>query len=133
MDGLLREDSEMEFWQVSVMDFNERKAVFIGIKTPEFRGEIIGDNYVVLGNLLARKETLTSMGKEFGSSCGKLAQRLAMALKVEGESGGDKRGEKSAALIVVSSSEMEAEIKGDTHKNPIDELLRRSKALWEKE
>ena len=125
LDRLLMEDSGRELRQVAVMDFNGRKAVFTGVKAPEFRGEIVGDSYVVVGNLLAAKEVVKSMAEEFERSSGDLAWRMARSLKVGSESGGDKRGEKSTALIVVSTEKVEVEIKVDKHVNPIGELFRR--------
>lgn len=69
------------------------------------------------------------MAKGFENSSGEFDQRLATALKTGSENGGDKRGEKSAALIVVSTKKVEAEIKVDSHKNPIEELRRRLSIL----
>jgi uncharacterized Ntn-hydrolase superfamily protein len=124
LDRLLMEDSGRELRQVTVMDFKGRKAVFTGVNAPEFRGEIVGESYVV-GNLLATKEVVKSMAKEFKCSSGDLAWRMTKALKAGSESGGDKRGEKSAALIVASTEKVEVEIKVDKHVNPMGELFRR--------
>lgn len=125
LDRLLMEDPERELRQVAVMDFDGRKAVFTGIKAPQFRGEIAGEDYIVAGNLLAGKEVISSIAREFEESSGGLAWRMARALKAGSESGGDRRGEKSAALILVSTEKVEVEIKIDTHVNPVEELFRR--------
>jgi uncharacterized Ntn-hydrolase superfamily protein len=125
LDRLLMEDPELELRQVAVMDFKRRKAVFTGAKAPEFRGEIVGEDYVVVGNLLSEKEVASSMAKEFECSCGDLAWRMTKALKAGSESGGDRRGEKSATLIVVGTEKVEVEIKVDKHVNPIEELFRK--------
>jgi uncharacterized Ntn-hydrolase superfamily protein len=126
---LLMEDLDRELRQVAIMDFKKRKVVFTGAKTPGFHGELIGENYIVIGNLLTGKEVVNSMAKEFENSSGDLAQRLAMALKAGNESGGDKRGEKSAALIVVGTEKVKAEIKIDVHEKPIEELCRKLRIL----
>jgi uncharacterized Ntn-hydrolase superfamily protein len=125
LDRLLMEDSGRELRQVAIMDFNGRKAVFTGVKAPEFRGEIVGDSYVVVGNLLAEKEVVKSMAEEFERSGGDLAWRMARALKAGSECGGDRRGEKSAALIVVSTEKVEVKIRIDKHVNPIGELFQK--------
>jgi len=125
LDKLLMEDPERESRQVAIMDFRKRKAVYTGAKAPEFHGEIVGEDYVVAGNLLAGKEVVNSMAKEFERSSRDLAWRMAKALKAGSESGGDRRGEKSAALIVVSTEKVEVEIKIDKHASPIGELLRK--------
>ena len=126
---LLMDDSEKELRQVAIMDFKRRKAVFTGAKTPEFHGELVGEDYIVIGNLLTGKHVINTMAKEFENSSGDLTQRLAMALKVGGESGGDKRGEKSAALIVVGTEKVKAEIKVDVHESPVRELCRKLRIL----
>jgi len=123
LDRLLMKDSERELRQVAIMNLNGRKAVFTGTNAPEFRGEIVGESYVVVGNLLAAKEVVKSMAEEFKRSSGDLAWRMARALKAGSESGGDRRGEKSAALIVVNTKEVEVEIKVSKHVNPIGELF----------
>jgi len=125
LDMLLMEDPGRELRQVAIMDFNGRKAVFTGVKAPEFRGEIVGESYVVVGNLLAGKEVVKSMAEGFERSSGDLAWRMAKALKAGSESGGDRRGEKSAALIVASTEKVEVEIKVDKHANPIEKLFQK--------
>jgi uncharacterized Ntn-hydrolase superfamily protein len=125
LDGLLMEDSGRELRQVAVMDFKGRKAVFTGVNAPESRGEIVGESYVVIGNLLATKEVVKSMAEEFERSSGDLAWRMARALKAGSECGGDRRGEKSAALIVVSTEKVEVEIKIGKHANPIGKLFQK--------
>ena len=130
---LLMEDLDSELRQVAIMDFKRRKAVFTGAKTPDFRGELIGEDYIVIGNLFRGKEVINRMAKEFESSNGDLTSRMSKALKAGSEGGGDRRGERSAALIVVSTEKVEVEIKVDRHENPIDELCRRLRILSEKE
>jgi len=125
LDRLLMKDSGRELRQVAIMDFKRRKAVFTGVNAPEFHGEIVGKDYVVIGNLLAQKEIVKSMAEEFERSSGDLAWKMARVLKAGSECGGDRRGEKSAALIVVSTEEVEVEIKVDKHANPIGELFQK--------
>jgi len=132
LDGLLMEDSERELRQVAIMDFNKRKAVFTGAKAPKWHGEIVGEDYIVIGNLLIGKKVLTSMANEFESSNGDLAWKMAKALKAGSESGGDRQGEMSAALIVVGTEKAEAKLMVDLHENPIEELCSKLKALQQK-
>jgi uncharacterized Ntn-hydrolase superfamily protein len=129
---LLMEDPESELRQVAIMDFKKRKAVFTGAKAPEFRGELVGDDYIVIGNLLTRKEVVSSMAKEFENSSGDLICRLSTALKAGSESGGDKRGEKSAAIIIVGTQKVEVKINVNAHEKPIEELCRRLSFLPKK-
>lgn len=129
LNMLLEKDPKRDLRQVAIMDFKRRKAVFTGAHAPECREEIMGKNYVVIGNLLARKEIVSDMAEQFESSGGNFICRMAKALKAGHESGGDRRGEKSAVLIVVSTEKVEAEMKVDLHENPIAELFHKLKLL----
>jgi len=125
----LMADIEREFRQVAILDFNGRKAVFTGTKAPEWRGEFVGEDYVVIGNLLAGKEVLDHMAMEFECSNGDLAWRMARALKAGSQSGGDKRGDKSAALIIANTEKVKIKLKVNMHGNPVEELCRQLKTL----
>ena len=122
---LLEEDPGRELRQVAIMDFKRRKAVFTGTEAPEFRGEAVGKDYIVIGNLLAGEEVVKSIAHEFENSTGNLERRMARALKAGSENDGDKRGEISAALITVGAEETKVKVKIDKHVTPIIELLRR--------
>jgi uncharacterized Ntn-hydrolase superfamily protein len=126
---LLEEDSERSLRQLAIMDFKRRKTVFTGAKVYMYHAEIVGEDYIAIGNLLSKKEVISNMAQRFKSSCGDLALRMIEALKAGSQSGGDKRGEKSAALIVISTERVEIEIKVRAHSNPIEELLCKLKSL----
>jgi uncharacterized Ntn-hydrolase superfamily protein len=128
LNALFWEDPERNLRQVAMMNFKREKAVFTGANAPEHRGEVIGEDYIVIGNLLSRKEVVSSMAKQFESSRGDLAWKLVEALKAGSGSGGDKRGEKSAALVVVGVEKVEVEIKIGAHENPVEELFRKLKS-----
>ncbi len=132
LDRVLIEDTESELRQAAIMDFKGRKATFTGAKAPKWHGEIIGENYIAIGNLLVGKKVLTSMAKEFEASGGSLAWKMAKALKAGSKSGGDRRGEISAALIVVDTEKVVANLRVDFHKNPIEELLHKLEILQPK-
>lgn len=127
LNKLLMEDSGRELRQVAIMDFKKRKAVFTGAGVPDWHGEVTGENYVVIGNLLVGKNVVQNIAREFEKTSEELAWRMARALKAGSESGGDKRGERSAALIVVDRKKVKIKIKVDEHKAPIEELIRKLK------
>lgn len=124
---LLTKDLQREMRQVAIMDFRRRKAVFTGNNVPEYHPELIGDDYIVIGNMLAREHVASSMAKEFENSSGDLALRMVMALKAGSQSDGDKRGEKSAALVIVGKQKVELEVKIDMSENPVEKLLQKLK------
>lgn len=123
LNKLLSEDSESDKRQVAIMDFSGRKAVFTGANVPEYSAEIVGENYIVIGNLLSTEAVIASMAESFESSSGDLPFKMVKALEAGSKSGGDKRGEVSAALTIVSADKVEVKIKVDLHENPIKELM----------
>lgn len=122
---ILREDSGREHRQVAMMDTEGNKAVFTGSKVPGWHGEAIGKDYIVIGNLLVGEDVVNRMAEKFEQSTGGLALRMIKGLEMASKSGGDRRGERSAALIVVSVRNVEVEIKVNKHRNPIKELSKR--------
>ena len=128
LNKLLQEDSEKDLRQVAIVDFQRRKAVFTGALVSEYYAELCGRDYVVFGNMLSGKEVIGNMAEEFENTSGYLALRIVNALKAGRESGGDMRGELSAALSVVSSEKVEIKIKVDMHVDPIEELSRKLKS-----
>jgi len=69
---LLADDPQREKRQVATMDFAGRKAVFTGTEAPKARGEIVGEGYVVIGNLLKDVRALEDMAKRFEETDGNL-------------------------------------------------------------
>ncbi|MCS7115815.1 MAG: DUF1028 domain-containing protein [Nitrososphaerota archaeon] len=124
LDKLLKEDLERQMRQVAILDFAGRKVAFTGFSVPEWRGEIMGENYIVIGNLLRGRWVLESMAAKFEGSDGSLAWRMVGALEAGAASGGDKRGERSAALIVADHFRVLVNLRVDMHKDPVRELHR---------
>jgi uncharacterized Ntn-hydrolase superfamily protein len=125
LERILKGDSGREFRQVAMMDAKGNKAFFTGKKVPEWSGESTGDNYIIIGNLLANARVVEIMSEAFEKSSGKLAWRLVEALRIASESGGDRRGERSAALVVVGERRVEVEVTVNEHGTPVKELARR--------
>lgn len=123
LQKLLAEDPQREMRQVAIMDFAGRKAIFTGAKVPGGRGEIVGENYIVIGNLLKNFKVLESMADRFEKTHGNFVLRLLEALKAGSEGGGDKRGEKSAAIVVVDKAKVLLNLRIDESPNPIQELI----------
>ena len=125
LDSILKDDAGKELRQVAMMDTKGNIAVHTGIKVPESRGEAIGKNYVAIGNLLAGRQVVERMADGFEQSSDGLVWRMIDALKAARESGGDMRGERSAALIIADSENVRIRIEIDEHKDPINGLMRR--------
>ncbi|MEM2816395.1 MAG: DUF1028 domain-containing protein [Candidatus Bathyarchaeia archaeon] len=127
---LVAGDPEKELRQVAIMDFYGRKAVFTGCMTLMYHGEIVGEDYIIIGNLLSNDRVLKEMALAFEKTEGDLAWRMIWALKIGSNYGGDRRGERSAALIVVSETHIETELKVDVGVNPIQKLMDKLKKFY---
>lgn len=123
LEKLMAEDPQKEARQIAIMDFTGRKAVYTGAHAPKWCGEIVGEDYVVVGNLLRNLRVLESMAVRFENTEGTFALRLLEALKAGSKSGGDKRGEKSAAIIVVDKANVLLNLRVDESQNPVQKLL----------
>jgi uncharacterized Ntn-hydrolase superfamily protein len=62
---------------------------------------VTGHGYTAQGNILVSEATVQAMAEAFETTEGELADKLMAALIAGGEAGGDRRGEQSAALLVV--------------------------------
>lgn len=131
LEAMLKEDPEREKRQVAIIDKDGRTAAFTGKETLEWKGHLIGENYVVAGNLLAGAQVIEAMAQTFENSKGNLAERLLKALEAGQKAGGDKRGRASAALLVADKPPLPTrpfiDLRVDDHPNPIAELRR----IWE--
>lgn len=91
---------------------------------------ITGKNFTAQGNILVSEETVKAMAESFENTKGSLPEKLMAALTAGGKAGGDKRGEQSAALLVVRKNagydgmDNYIDISVYDHKTPIAELNR---------
>ena len=146
---LLREDPAPETRQVGIVDAHGNAASWTGAEAFEWRGGTtggpahpavtsvgdagtmtVGAGYAAQGNILVSEATVRAMAETFEATAGTLGDRLLAALLAGGAAGGDKRGEQSAALLVVKAG---AGYDGDDrivdlsvydHPAPLEELAR---------
>jgi uncharacterized Ntn-hydrolase superfamily protein len=119
---LLNEDSERELRQVALINIKGEIVTHTGARVPMHRGQVIGEGFAVIGNLLSRKEVLSTMATRFEECEGDLAVRMVEALKAGHGYGGDMRGERSAALVVVDSEKVRIRLDVRDNSSPIKEL-----------
>ncbi len=129
LEDMLKKDPDRETRQVIIIDRNGRTAAFTGRETKAWRGHLIGDNYVVAGNMLKGGNVIKAMAKTFERSVGEaLPERLIEALEAGQKAGGDRRGKVSAALLVTSEEQTAkqpfVDIRVDENTDPIRELRR---------
>ena len=126
LNRLLREDSKREFRQVMIMDVFGRTFAFTGKKTSKWAGHLIGKNYLVAGNMLSSSKVIKYIAKTFESSSGPIEDRLVSSIEAGKNAGGDLRGERSSALLVIKEQSIETrpyiDLRVDFNKNPVEEL-----------
>ena len=98
----------------------------------DWAGGRSGEGYAAQGNILVSAETVDALAESFERSTGRpLAERLLDCLDAAQAAGGDRRGQQSAALLVVernggyaSLSDVVFDLRVDDHKRPLEELRR---------
>jgi uncharacterized Ntn-hydrolase superfamily protein len=126
LETMLREDPERERRQVIMIDKDGRTAAFTGKETIDWKGHLVGEGYVVAGNMLVGSRVIEAMAQTFESTEGDLAERLMKALEAGQEGGGDRRGRVSAALVVAGQKGTSPllNLRIDKHPDPVGELRR---------
>ena len=101
LQRLVKADKEAAQRQAGVVDARGRSASYTGKECFPWAGHLVGRNYACQGNLLAGEDVVKEMGRAFEGTQGDLPVRLLAALSAGQRAGGDKRGQQSAALLVV--------------------------------
>jgi uncharacterized Ntn-hydrolase superfamily protein len=127
LETMLKEDPDRESRQVIIIDREGKTAAFTGKETIDCTGHLVGEDYVVAGNMLVGSQVIEAMAQTFENSEGELAEKLLKALEAGQEAGGDKRGKISAALVVASQQRGASpilDLRVDEHYDPVKELRR---------
>jgi uncharacterized Ntn-hydrolase superfamily protein len=131
LDILLGADAGRENRQVGIVDAHGRSVAFTGSRCGSWAGDSTEVDLSVQGNLLAGPAVVRDMVSAFHGTQGELAEKLLAALHAAQAAGGDKRGQQSAALLVVRDSERYPEyrtryidLRVEDHPTPIEELER---------
>ena len=125
-------DDGRDHRQLGVVDAVGGSATYTGSECMDWAGGIAGENFAAQGNILVSDETVRALAETFDATKGKpLAERLIDCLAAAQAAGGDRRGQQSAALIVVerdagyaSLSDVLVDLRVDDHPTPVDELRR---------
>ncbi|HMN90879.1 MAG TPA: DUF1028 domain-containing protein [Saprospiraceae bacterium] len=132
MEQLLKADDGRAFRQVGIVDARGNAAAFTGDKCIAEAGHYVGAGFAVQANMMLNEAVWPAMARAFEGSKGQpLAERMVAALEAAQRSGGDIRGQQSAALLVVSANntgqlwvDRKVDLRVDDHATPIAELRR---------
>jgi uncharacterized Ntn-hydrolase superfamily protein len=122
--------------QFAVMNLKGEYAAFTGPKATEWAGHRSGKYVTAQGNILAGPAVVDNMVAAFEKTSGHLSQRLVAALEGGQAGGGDKRGQQSAAIVIVKKNcgvwlhnDTVLRLQVDDNPEPIKEL-RRLVEVW---
>jgi uncharacterized Ntn-hydrolase superfamily protein len=118
--------------QVGVVDAEGGGATYTGSDCMDWAGGLAGPGFAAQGNILAGEETVAALATTFTATHGQpLAERLLECLAAAQAAGGDRRGQQSAALLVVEKdggyaglSDTLVDLRVDDHPQPVAELAR---------
>jgi uncharacterized Ntn-hydrolase superfamily protein len=132
VERLTAADEGRDHRQLGVVDGTGVGATYTGRACLDWAGGRAGPGFAAQGNILVSEDTVTALADTFASSAGRpLAERLLTCLDAAQVAGGDRRGQQSAALLVVQRdggyaglSDVLVDLRVDDHPEPVVELTR---------
>jgi len=132
VERLTAADEDREHRQLGIVDGQGRGATFTGSECMDWAGGRTGPCYAAQGNILVSGETVDAIVETFERTAGApLAERLLDCLDAAQAAGGDRRGQQSAAILVVEQNGGYAalsysivDLRVDEHERPLEELRR---------
>jgi uncharacterized Ntn-hydrolase superfamily protein len=133
---LLREDQEAQdvvdrvngwdhgrAWrQMSLLCRSGTQGVFTGEENRDWKGALVEEDLIVAGNTLDGREVVEAARDAFLQSEGLMVDRLLTGLRAAEAAGGDSRGIKSAALLVISDDQPPLDLRVDWAERPVEAL-----------
>jgi uncharacterized Ntn-hydrolase superfamily protein len=131
LQKLLQADTRPQVRQIAIVDAKGGVAAHTGKECMTWAGHVTGSGFSCQGNILAGSEVVESMARAYDETRGDLIEKLLQALTAGQTAGGDRRGQQSAALLVVREkggyegySDRYVDLRVDEHAAPIEELKR---------
>ena len=132
VERLTAADDGREQRQLGIVDARGGSATFTGSECHDWAGGRTGPGYAAQGNILVSAATVDALAETFEDTEGvPLPARLLRCLAAAQAAGGDRRGQQSAALLVVERdggygglSDVLVDLRVDDHESPVEELDR---------
>jgi uncharacterized Ntn-hydrolase superfamily protein len=128
---LTGEDEGRAHRQVGMIDVRGEPASYTGEACLPWAGGLVGRHYACQGNFLVGDAPILAMAKAFEMAQGPLWDCLLAALVAGQQAGGERRGQQSAALLIVQAdagfrgfNDRVIDLRVDDHPTPIVELQR---------
>ena len=128
IETIINKDIHKEFRQVSTIDKHGNPGYFSGSENEPVIDQYINKNIVITGNTLKNTKVIKAILNGYKNSNNDLTKKIINALEKGHEAGGDRRGLKSAAILIVNNKKPPINLRIDYANNPINEL----KILYEK-
>jgi len=129
VERLTAADDGRDHRQLGIVDREGGAGTYTGAECFDWAGGRTGKYYAAQGNILVSAATVDAIAETFESSSGPLAERLLDCLDAAQAAGGDRRGQQSAALLVVERdggygglSDEVVDLRVDEHPRPLEEL-----------
>ncbi len=132
VERLTAADDGRDHRQLGVVDAKGGSATYTGSECMDWAGGVTGPGFAAQGNILVSGATVEALAVTFSATEGTpLAERLIACLAAAQAAGGDRRGQQSAALLVVEAdggyaglSDVLIDLRVDDHPAPVAELAR---------
>ncbi len=132
VERLTEADEGRDQRQLGIVDAEGGSASYTGSACLDWAGGTHGPCFAAQGNILVSGETVAALAASFEGSAGRpLAERLLGCLAAAQAAGGDRRGQQSAALLVVEPdggyaglSDAVVDLRVDDHAAPVEEIAR---------
>lgn len=117
-------DTGKEFRQLSAVDRKGNSAAFTGALSIDYCGHLLEQGTAIAGNMLSGPAVLDAMQKTNRTEVRDPAERMLRVLDAAKDAGGDFRGLRSAALLVLKPNAPPLDLRIDCADHPIA-------ALWD--
>jgi uncharacterized Ntn-hydrolase superfamily protein len=129
---LVAQDDGRDHRQLGVVDVAGQSASYTGAACLDWAGGLSGEGFAAQGNILVSGDTVAALAATYEATrSDPLASRLVACLRAAQAAGGDRRGQQSAALLVVRAkggyggmSDRLVDLRVDDHPTPVAELDR---------
>lgn len=126
LEVLVASDHHRAHHQIGIVDRDGNSAARTGEANKDWAGHLTGKNFVAMGNYLTSSRTAEAIAASFESSGElELDERLLRAIEAGRDAGGQRNGQRSAALIVHHREVYSwVDLRVDASAEPIAELRR---------
>ncbi|MBT3372782.1 MAG: DUF1028 domain-containing protein [Rhodospirillaceae bacterium] len=126
IEQLVIGDPYHEYRQLGVIDDDGFAAARTGTQNRDWAGHHVGENFIALGNVLQGEHILTAIEDGYNANPDdEIEDRLMAAIEAGRDAGGQKGGQRSAAILVYEDKEYaRVDLRVDAHEEPVGEMRR---------